>query len=486
MSEPKELSPSFEPAAQDAADWPEGWLQVQSMNLDAQGVARKPDGKVIFIEGALPFELVTANTHRKKNNWEQASLTAIHRESSQRVRPGCPHFGLHAGACGGCKMQHLHIGAQVAVKQRVLEDNLWHLGKVKAETVLRPIEGPAWGYRYRARLSVRHVIKKGQVLIGFHERKSRYVSDMQQCPVLPPHVDAMLMPLRALIAGMDARDTCPQIELACGDSVTALVLRHLEPLSGDDIARLRAFAAEHQVQWWLQPKGPDTVKLLDEGGEQLSYALPDFGITMPFKPTDFTQVNPHINRVLVARALRLLDVQPHERVIDWFCGLGNFTLPLATQAREVLGIEGSEALVTRSRENYALNQALAQNRKALAATHFVARNLFEMTPEMLVADGSADKWLVDPPREGAFALVQALADIEQARTGAEGAGPLPAGAEGWTPPRRIVYVSCNPATLARDAGLLVHKAGYRCTAAGMVNMFPHTAHVESMAVFDRV
>ncbi|MDZ4237102.1 MAG: 23S rRNA (uracil(1939)-C(5))-methyltransferase RlmD [Hydrogenophaga sp.] len=486
MSEPKELSPSFEPSTQDASDLPDGWLQVQSLDLDAQGVARKPDGKVIFIDGALPFELVTANTHRKKNNWEQASLTAIHRESSQRVRPGCPHFGLHAGACGGCKMQHLHMGAQVAVKQRVLEDNLWHLGKVKAQTMLRPIEGPSWGYRYRARLSVRHVIKKGQVLIGFHERKSRYVADMQQCPVLPPHVDAMLMPLRALIAGMDACDTCPQIELACGDSVTALVLRHLEPLSAGDLARLRAFAAEHNVQWWLQPKGPDTVKLLDEGGEQLSYALPDFGITMPFKPTDFTQVNPHINRVLVSRALRLLDVQPHERVIDWFCGLGNFTLPLATQAREVLGIEGSEALVARSRENYVINQALANDHKALAATEFVARNLFEMTPEMLVADGAADKWLVDPPREGAFALAKALADIEQARIGAEGAGPLPAGAEGWTPPKRIVYVSCNPATLARDAGLLVHLAGYQCTAAGMVNMFPHTAHVESMAVFERV
>ena len=486
MSEPKELSPSFEPSTQDASDLPDGWLQVQSLDLDAQGVARKPDGKVIFIDGALPFELVTANTHRKKNNWEQASLTAIHRESSQRVRPGCPHFGLHAGACGGCKMQHLHMGAQVAVKQRVLEDNLWHLGKVKAQTMLRPIEGPSWGYRYRARLSVRHVIKKGQVLIGFHERKSRYVADMQQCPVLPPHVDAMLMPLRALIAGMDARDTCPQIELACGDSVTALVLRHLEPLSAGDLARLRAFAAEHNVQWWLQPKGPDTVKLLDEGGEQLSYALPDFGITMPFKPTDFTQVNPHINRVLVSRALRLLDVQPHERVIDWFCGLGNFTLPLATQAREVLGIEGSEALVARSRENYVINQALANDHKALAATEFVARNLFEMTPEMLVADGAADKWLGDPPREGAFALAKALADIEQARIGAEGAGPMPAGAEGWTPPKRIVYVSCNPATLARDAGLLVHLAGYQCTAAGMVNMFPHTAHVESMAVFERV
>ena len=486
MSAPKELSPSFEPTEQNAQDnLPEGWLHVQSMDLDAQGVARKPDGKVVFIDGALPFELVTANTHRKKNNWEQASLVAIHRESSQRVRPDCPHFGLHAGACGGCKMQHLHGGAQVAVKQRVLEDNLWHLGKVRADIVMRPIEGPAWGYRYRARLAVRHVIKKGQVLVGFHERKSRYIADMQTCKILPPHVDALLMPLRALIARMDARDTCPQIELACGDTVTALVLRHLEPLSEADKQQLRAFAQAHGVQWWLQPKGPDTVHLLDEAVEPLAYALPDFGITMPFRPTDFTQVNPHINRVLVSRALRLLEVRSHERVIDWFCGLGNFTLPLATQAREVLGIEGSETLVARSRENYEKNKALAPAHKALVATKFVARNLFEMTPEMLVADGQADKWLVDPPREGAFALSKALADIEQARRGAEGAPVLPAAAQHWTPPQRIVYVSCNPATLARDAGLLVHQAGYRCTAAGVVNMFPHTAHVESMAVFER-
>ncbi len=462
-------------------NYPADWLAIESMDLDAQGIAHRSDGKVVFVDGALPFELVSANVHRKKSNWERASLLAIHRESSQRVNPGCPHFGLHAGACGGCKMQHLHIGAQVAIKQRVLEDNLWHLGKVKPETLLRPIEGPAWGYRYRARLSVRNVIKKGTVLVGFHERKSRYVADMQVCQVLPPHVSAMLMPLRALVASMQASDTIPQLELACGDSVTALVLRHMEPLSDGDIALLRSFAAEHGVQWWLQSKGPDTVRLLDEGGVQLSYALPEFGITMPFKPTDFTQVNPHINRVLVSRALRLLDVQKNERVIDWFCGLGNFTLPLATQAREVLGIEGSEALVARSRDNFKSNQALRQQGQALAATEFVARNLFEMTPEMLVADGAADKWLVDPPREGAFALVKALAELEQARLGAEGAV-----AQGWTPPQRIVYVSCNPATLARDADVLVHLAGYRCTAAGMVNMFPHTAHVESMAVFERI
>jgi 23S rRNA (uracil1939-C5)-methyltransferase len=453
--------------------WPDNALHIESMDLDAQGVAHRADGKVVFVDGALPFEVVRANVHRKKNNWEQASLLEVLQESSQRVRPGCPNFGLHAGACGGCKMQHLEPTAQVAIKQRALEDNLWHLGKVKSETLLRPIQGPTWGYRYRARLSVRYVVKKGEVLIGFHERKSRYVADMRQCPILPPHVDALLLPLRALIANLQARDTCPQIEVACGDDVTALVLRHLEPLSEGDLQQLRTFAATHHVQWWLQSKGPDTVRLLDANDpQQLAYDLPDFGIHMPFKPTDFTQVNPYINRVLVSRALRLLDVQSHERVIDWFCGLGNFTLPLATQAREVLGIEGSDTLVARSKENYLGNQ---QGRdKPLAPTQFVARNLFDMTPELLVQDGSADKWLIDPPREGAFALAKTVADLMQ----------NPDLRQGWTPPKRIVYVSCNPATLARDAGLLVNVAGYRCTSAGAVNMFPHTAHVESMAVFD--
>lgn len=365
-------------------------------------------------------------------------------------------------------MQHLHASAQVAIKQRVMEDNLWHLGKVKPEMLLRPIEGPTWGYRYRARFSVRYVIKKAQVLIGFHERKSRYVADMQVCKVVPERVSDLLMPLRALISSMDQRDALPQIELAMGDKVVALVLRNLNPLPEGDRALLRAFAAAHDVQWWLQPKGPDTVHLLDEGGPELSYSLPEFGITMPFKPTDFTQVNPHINTVLVGRALRLLDVQRHERVIDWFCGLGNFTLPLATRAREVLGIEGSETLVQRSRINAKLN-GLTDN------TTFVVRNLFEMTPAQLVADGAADKWLVDPPRDGAFALAQALADIQQD----------PSLAPGWQQPKRIVYVSCNPATLARDAGLLVNQGGYRCSAASAVNMFPHTSHVESIAVFDR-
>lgn len=465
---------ALDPLAAEAAAVPAHlqWLKVESLDLEAQGVAHRPDGKVVFIDGALPGEEVRVSVSRKKNNWEQADVTERRSESSQRVVPQCVHFGL----CGGCKMQHFHASAQVAVKQRALEDNLWHLGKVKAERLLRPIEGPTWGYRYRARLSVRYVAKKGTVLVGFHERKSRYVADMQHCEILPPHVARLLTPLRALIGNMDQRDRLPQIEVAVGTKITVLVLRHLEALSDRDKGLLRAFAAEHSawsegrfpLSWWLQPKGPETVHPLDDSLPGLDYTLPEFGITMPFKPTDFTQVNHHINQVLVGRALRLLGVQPQERVIDWFCGLGNFTLPLATQAREVLGIEGSEQLVARSLENARAN-GLADH------TRFVARNLFEITPQELASYGHADRWLIDPPREGAFALAKAVADIHQD----------PSLTPGFVLPRRIVYVSCSPATLARDAGLLVHQGGYRCTAAGAVNMFPHTAHVESMAVFER-
>ena len=487
MTEVNKTPPARTGAA--SKEYPLDLLEVESLDIEAQGIAHRADGKVVFIEGALPFEQVTANVYRKKSNFEKATLLAVHRESSQRVRPACPHFGMHTGACGGCKMQHLHASAQVAVKQRVLEDALQHIGKLKAESMLRPIEGPAWGYRYRARLSVRYVRKKGEVLVGFHERKSAYVADMRECPVLPRHVSDLFLPLRALIGSMDARETLPQIELACGDSVTAMVLRHMDALSEADLTRLRAFAAAHPgLQWWLQSGGLDTVKLLDEDVPELNYSLPEFGVVMPFKPTDFTQVNPFINQVLVSRALRLLGVQPHERVIDWFCGLGNFTLPLATLAREVLGIEGSDVLVARSRQNFEKNRPAAQTRPALAATKFVARNLFEMTSALLVKDGAADKWLVDPPREGAFELFKSLAALhQQIVTGVpcdDGANQQSLALGDWTPPRRIVYVSCNPATLARDAGLLV-ESGYRCTAAGVVNMFPHTAHVESMATFER-
>jgi 23S rRNA (uracil1939-C5)-methyltransferase len=441
----------------------EEWLRIESLDLEAQGVAHNGEGKVVFVEDALPGEEVRVAVRRRKNNWEQAALVELRKPSSQRVVPRCPHFGV----CGGCKMQHLHVGAQIATKQRAVEDALWHLGKVRPDRVLRPIEGPAWNYRERARLSVRHVVKKGTVLVGFHERKSSFVAEIASCDVLPKHVSDLLLPLRALIGAMATRDRLPQIELAVGDACTALVLRHLEPMPAPDLELLRDFARRHDVEWWLQPKGPDSARPLDGAVSTLAYRLPEFGIRMPFRPTDFTQVNHAINEALVARALRLLDPRADEAVIDWFCGLGNFTLALATRARAVLGIEGSAALVERAGAAAALN--------GLAATAtFAVRNLFELVADDLPAFGVARKWLIDPPREGAFAIAKALAD----RAG-DGGG------DGWQPPERIVYVSCNPATLARDAGLLVHRAGYRCSAAGAVNMFPHTAHVESIAVFDR-
>lgn len=442
------------------------WLRIESLDRDAQGVAHDANGKVVFVEGALPGEQVRVRVVRRKDQWESGTLSDLRDESAQRVRPACEHFGLHAGACGGCRMQHMHIAAQVAIKQRVLEDSLWHLGKVRPDRLLRPVEGPAWGYRFRARLSVRYVRAKGGVLVGFHERQSSYVADMRTCRVLPPSVSSMLVPLRELIGSMQARDRVPQIELAIGEAQPVLVLRHLEPLQDADIARLRVFAQRHDLHWWLQPGGPDSAHALDDGDPDPAYSLPEFGLHLWFGPTEFTQVNPQINEVLVGRAVRLLDPQAHERVIDWYCGLGNFSLPLATRAGSVLGVEGSASLVERARAN-------ARDNGLDGRARFEVGDLFACNAQALLGYGSAEHWLIDPPRDGAFALAKALAELR----GASG--------RAWTAPLRIVYVSCNPATLARDAGLLVHRAGYRCTAAGVVNMFAHTAHVESIAVFER-
>ncbi|WP_155195535.1 23S rRNA (uracil(1939)-C(5))-methyltransferase RlmD [Orrella sp. JC864] len=431
-------------------------LSIESLDLEARGIARR-EGKVIFVEGALPGERVTAIAVRRKPSYEIARVDQVRRASSQRVAPRCPHFGV----CGGCAMQHLEPAAQVAVKQRALEDSFRHVGGLSPARILPPLHGPTWGYRYRARLAVRMVPKKGGVLVGFHERKSSFVADMRTCFVLPPKVAALLVPLRELIAGMSRPDRMPQIEVAVGDQAVVLVLRHLEPLTGDDRALLRAFGQRHQVCWWLQAKGPDSVMPLEPGDHDvLAYRLPEFGLRMPFRPTDFTQVNPHINQALVSRALNLLQVQPQDRVADLFCGLGNFTLPLATQAREVVGVEGSKALTDRALEA-AARHGLAER------TRFATLNLFEVDAQWLRELGRFDRMLIDPPREGAQAVSQALAQLQADER-----------------PRRIVYVSCNPATLARDAAILVHEGGYALRSAGVVNMFPHTGHVESIAVFE--
>ncbi len=430
---------------------------IESLDHEARGITRL-DGKTIFVEGALPGEHVEYVCFHKKPTFEVARVQRIVQESPSRVTPKCPHFGV----CGGCSMQHLDPAAQVAAKQRVLESNLWHLGRIKAEQLYAPIYGPAWGYRLRARLSARLVPKKGGVLIGFHEKKSSYVADMQTCANLPPHVSALLLPLRELVSGLSISKALPQIEVAVGEYVTALVLRILEPLTGADEDLLRAFADRHRVVFFLQPKGPATAyRFYPVEGPKLSYRLPDYDIEHFYSPTEFTQVNNDINRVLVRRAMALLDPQPGERIADMFCGLGNFTLPIARLGARVMGIEGSAELVRRAGENAASNGLAAQ-------VDYGVANLFETTPETLATLGYFDKMLIDPPRDGAVELVKALGDNDSQHR-----------------PRRIVYVSCSPATLARDAAILVTQKGYRLKGAGVVNMFPNTSHVESIALFER-
>jgi 23S rRNA (uracil1939-C5)-methyltransferase len=428
-------------------------LKVESLDQEGRGIARR-DGKAIFIEGALPGETVTYSVYRKKSSYEQATVVSVIKESALRVTPRCPHFG----SCGGCSLQHFDARAQVAVKQRVLEDSLWHIGRVRPEQVLPAIYGPAWGYRHRARFTVRHVAKKGGALVGFHEKRRSYVADMNSCEVLPPRLSALIRPLRDLVGALSIRSRLPQIEVALGEGADVLVLRVLEPLLPPDVELLRGFAARHGVRLYLQPGGPETAAPLSASDEtDLYYALPEFDLKIRFSPTEFTQVNPLVNGVLVRRALMLLAPQPGERVADLFCGVGNFALAIARGGATVVGVEGSDALVRRAEQN-----AEANGLSALAS--FVERDLYRSADNLLDGLGRFDRLLLDPPRDGAADVIKALPE------------------DG---PRRLVYVSCNPGTLARDAGALTQLRGYRLSAAGVVNMFPHTAHVESIAVFDR-
>ncbi len=426
---------------------------IESLDQEGRGIAHA-DGKVIFIEGALTGETVSYASYRKKPSFELAQMTELHRAASIRVQPKCVHFGV----CGGCSMQHLDSRVQVAVKQRILEDSLARIGRVKPLTILPAIYGQSWGYRERARISAKYVIKKEKMLVGFHEKRSSYVADMQSCEILAPKIAGLIQPLADLLAGLSIRDKLPQIEVAVGEHVYVLVLRVMAPLSEADEALLRAFADLHQIQFWLQSKGPETIiPFYPLDAPPLSYSLPEFNITMPFAPGEFTQVNSALNRVMISRAMRLLNPQAHERIVDFFCGLGNFTLPIARSGAQVLGVEGSDALVKRAGQNAASND-LSGN------TQFKSMNLFEMDEAMLASLGKFDKWLIDPPRDGAMELVKAI-----------------------TPeiaPLLIVYVSCNPATLARDAAELVQR-GYVLKSAGVMNMFPQTSHVESIAVFVR-
>jgi 23S rRNA (uracil1939-C5)-methyltransferase len=424
-------------------------LNVHALDAGGHGIARNAEGKVVFVEGALGGETVEARLVREKPKFDQARAVEILQTSSGRRTPPCPWYEN----CGGCVIQHADARTQVAAKQRWLEDCLQRIGKVAPGSMLAPIYGPEWGYRHRARLSVRYVEKKGGALVGFRERRSTFVVDMQSCDVLPPRVSALIPALRALIGELSFRERLPQVEIAVGEEAVVLVFRHLLPLQDEDRRRLRDFAEAHALQVWLQPRGPDSVAPFHpDPAPALYYALPEFGVRLDFLPTDFTQVNHAVNRVLVSRTVRLLDPQPGERVGDLFCGLGNFSLPLARRGAQVIGIEGSKLLVERARANALANGLTAQ---------FEVGNLFEPN---LAPLGPFDKLLVDPPRDGAIEVMKSLP-------------------EAW--PRRIVYVSCDAATLARDAGVLVNVKGFRLAAAGVVNMFPHTAHVESIALFER-
>jgi 23S rRNA (uracil1939-C5)-methyltransferase len=432
---------------------PDAEAFIESIDHEGVGVAHV-DGKVTFIDGGITGERVTFARRRSRGNFDLGTVTQVLRESSQRVTARCRFFGT----CGGCAMQHVEPSAQVAAKQRVLEDNLARLGKVKPEQILPPVMGPSWGYRNRARLSVHYVAKKGGVLVGFHERRSSFVADTFSCEVLPPHVSALIPALREMFTSMAGRERMPQIELAVGEDVTVLVLRNLEPIPEEDAVKLRAFADRHGIQWWLQPKGPDTAHPFHPlEAPALDYALPEFGLRLRYRPTEFTQVNAGVNRVLVKRAVDLLDPRPGERVGDLFCGIGNFSLALASRGADVVGMEGAPALVARATENAKLNGLEAR------AT-FLAHDLYTDAAGAMKRLGRVAKLLIDPPRDGALDICKEIGD------------------DG---PSRIVYVSCSPSTLSRDAGVLVNVKGYRLVKAGVVNMFPHTGHVESIALFER-
>lgn len=412
------------------------------------------DGKVVFVEGALPGEIVLADVIRRKASYEIARSVAIHRPSSERREPRCPHFSV----CGGCVTQYAQPRLQVAAKQRWLEETLSRIGGVRPDILLPPLYGPEWGYRHRARLTVRHIAKKGGVLVGFHERRSSFVADMDSCEVLPPAISALIPELRTMVDRLSIRDRLPQIEIAVGDEIAALVFRNLAPLTAADEGVLKDFGDVSGAWIWLQPAGPESAHPFHPAsGPRLDYTLPEFDLRIAFLPTDFTQVNHAVNRALVSRAMKLLDPRAGERIGDMFCGLGNFALPIAVLGAEVHGVEGSRLLVQRAREN-AVRNGLA------GRASFAVANLFTVSRASLAEFGRLDKLLIDPPREGALELVKALPDT--------GAG-------------RIVYISCHPASLARDAGVLVKTKGYRLSAAGIANMFPHTAHVESIALFER-
>lgn len=425
---------------------------IESLTHEGRGVTRV-EGKTVFVDGALAGEEVMFRYLRRRRSYDEGQVVEVVQAAPERVTPRCAHFGV----CGGCSLQHLAPAAQIRTKQQVLLDDLTRLGRVAPERVLEPITGPVWEYRRRARLGVKYVRKKGRVLVGFRERGRPYLAELERCEVLDARVGPHLAALGELIQGLSAYERIAQIEVALGDTEGALVFRNLDPLSATDEAALKAFGQTHGLQIWIQPGGPQTATALWPEAPRLSYALPNHAAEIEFLPTDFTQVNADINRAMVDRALELLAPEPQERVLELFAGLGNFTIPLARQAGQVVAVEGEGGLVARARENAVRNEVTN-------IEHHVADLAAAVADLPWLRRQQYDAVLLDPPRTGAEAVLAPVA-----RTGA----------------RRLVYVSCNPATLARDAGELVHAHGFSLRAAGVMDMFPHTAHVESIALFER-
>jgi 23S rRNA (uracil1939-C5)-methyltransferase len=423
---------------------------VVSLAHDGRGVARI-DGKAVFIDGALSGETVGIEYLATHRNYDEARVRAVYEPSPYRVEPRCPHFGV----CGGCSLQHLEAGAQIGAKQQVLLENLEHIGRAVPDEVLSPLRGPAWGYRGKARLGIRDVIKKGRVLVGFREKHSAYLADLRRCEVLHPSVGERIPEIAGLIGRLEARSRIPQVEVAVSDGATALVFRHLGTPGEADLDNLKAFARDQGFHVYLQPGGPNSVQPLWPEDSTLSYRLPAQGIGIEFRPTDFTQVNAAINRQMVERVIDLLEIDGSHRVLDLFCGLGNFTLPLARHAGEVVGVEGEAGLVARARGNAIRN--------GIGNAAFHVADLAVSNIEASWAGQVYDRILLDPPRSGAAAALDLVGNIR---------------------PARVVYVSCHPGSLARDAARLVNGFGYRLLAAGVMDMFPHTAHVESVALFE--
>ncbi|HSD96703.1 MAG TPA: 23S rRNA (uracil(1939)-C(5))-methyltransferase RlmD [Sulfuricaulis sp.] len=425
---------------------------VESLGYDGRGVARL-DGKTVFIESALPGERVRFRYLSKHKNFDTGVLAELLEASPDRVTPPCPHFGT----CGGCDLQHLRPEIQIQAKQQILADQFAHIGKVQPETWLEPITGPALGYRRRARLGARLVPERGGMHIGFRERRKSFLANLDTCLVLEPKIAVLLPELRNLVGSLSCAHRIPQIEVASGDHASALVFRHLLPLVEHDEELLRDFGKRHDIQIYRQPHAPDSiVALWPDEPEELYYRLSEFNVEIRFRPTDFVQINNAVNQKMVSQAVRLLELKGDEQVLDLFCGLGNFTLPLARHAGRVLGVEADEPLIAGARRNARLND--------IANAEFMVANLYHEGGPAPWTDFRVDRLLLDPPRGGAIEAIKRLNE------------PMPS---------RIVYVSCHPATLARDSEYLVHALGYRLAAAGAMDMFPQTSHVESMALFVR-